>query len=231
MNWSDSTLHDHDASPEPVPGGTAPVPGNGPLFLGDSGELPYDARRAACQLLAGPSVDAQRQPAQWAALLRNEPGIRSLLCDLFLELVLDRDAGFAFVRQADTAELETPSLLRTAPLTFIESVLLLFLRQQLADADTRGERAVVEELQMVEAMSVYQKNISTDQAGFSKRVSAAIVKMRENQLLARLRGSEDRYEVSPALKHMFSAEDVAVLGETYRQLREGGTPVDDLLSE
>ena len=118
-----------------------------------------------------------------------------------------------------------------APLTFIESVLLLFLRQQLADADTRGERAVVEALQMVEAMSVYQKNVSTDQAGFAKRVAAAIGKMRENQLLSRLRGSEDRYEVSPALKHLFSAEDVAVLGETYRQLREGGTPVDDLLGE
>ncbi|KRG60441.1 DUF4194 domain-containing protein [Stenotrophomonas sp. W1S232] len=231
MNWSDSTLHDHDASPDPVPDSKAAVPANGPLFLGDSGELGYDARRAACQLLAGPSVDAQRQPAQWAALLRNEAAIRSLLCDLFLELVMDRDAGFAFVRQADTGELEAPSLLRTAPLTFIESVLLLFLRQQLADADTRGERAVVEELQMVEAMSVYQKNVSTDQAGFAKRVAAAIGKMRENQLLSRLRGSEDRYEVSPALKHLFSAEDVAVLGETYRQLREGGTPVDDLLGE
>jgi hypothetical protein len=232
MNWSDSSeLHAHDNPPEPVPDGSAKAPANGPLFLGDSGELPFDARRAACQLLAGPSVDAQRQPAQWAALLRHEAGIRSLLCDLFLELVLDRDGGFAFVRQADTAELDSPTLLRTAPLTFVESVLLLFLRQQLADADTRGERAVVEELQMVEAMSIYQKNVSTDQAGFAKRVAAAIGKMRENQLLSRLRGSEDRYEISPALKHLFSAEDVAALGETYRQLREGGTPVDDLLLE
>lgn len=231
MNWSETPLHDHDAAPEPLPGGASPAPGNGPLFLGDSGELPYDARRAACQLLAGPSVDAQRQPAQWAALLRHEAAVRSLLCDLFLELVMDRDAGFAFVRQADTGELDTPSLLRTAPLTFIESVLLLFLRQQLADADTRGERAVVEELQMVEAMSVYRRNVSTDQAGFAKRVAAAIAKMRENQLLSRLRGSEDRYEVSPALKHLFSAEDVQLLGETYRQLREGGAPVDDLLPE
>ena len=232
MNWSDTpVLHDHDAPAEPLSEGVAKVPENGPLFLGDSGELPYEARRAACQLLAGPSVDAQRQPSQWAALVRNEPAIRSLLCDLFLELVLDRDAGFAFIRQADTGELDTPTLLRAAPLTFVESVLLLFLRQQLADADTRGERAVVEEMQMVEAMSVYQRNVSTDQAGFSKRVSAAIVKMRENQLLFRLRGSEDRYEVSPALKHLFSAEDVAALGETYRLLREGGTPVADETQE
>ena len=138
MNWSDSTLHDHDASPDPVPDNKAAVPANGPLFLGDSGELGYDARRAACQLLAGPSIDAQRQPAQWAALLRNEAAIRSLLCDLFLELVMDRDAGFAFVRQADTGELEKPTLLRSSPLTFIDSVLLLtFTRSGLTHPSSR----------------------------------------------------------------------------------------------
>ena len=220
MNWSETELeNENDAAPVAVP---AANKGNGvgPLFLGDSGSLPAEARRALCQLLAGPSVDAQRQPSQWAALLRHEDAVRSLLCELFLELVLDRDGGIAFTRQADTAELDSPTLLRSAPLTFIESVLLLFLRQQLAEADTRGERAVVEELQLVEAMSIYQKNVSTDQAGYGKRVSAAIAKLRENQLLSKLRGSEDRYEISPALKLLFSAEDVSQLSAVYRQLRE-----------
>ncbi|MGE8213844.1 MAG: DUF4194 domain-containing protein [Stenotrophomonas sp.] len=218
MNWSETeTENDIEATPAPA----APVLSGGALFVGDTGSLPLEARRALCLLLAGPSVDAQRQPAQWAALLRNEDDLRSLLCELFLELVLDRDGGVAFTRQYDTAELDSPTLLRSAPLTFIESVLLLFLRQQLAEADTRGERAVVAEFQLVEAMSVYQKNVSTDQAGYGKRVAAAIAKMRENQLLSKLRGSEDRYEVSPALKLLFSAEDVQALGEAYRQLREG----------
>ena len=220
MNWSE-TENEIEATPAPA----APVLSSGALFVGDTGSLPLEARRALCLLLAGPSVDAQRQPLQWAALLRNEDDVRSLLCELFLELVLDRDGGVAFTRQFDTAELDSPTLLRAAPLTFIESVLLLFLRQQLAEADTRGERAVVAEFQLVEAMSIYQKNVSTDQAGYGKRVSAAIGKMRENQLLSKLRGSEDRYEVSPALKLLFSAEDVQALGEAYRQLRDGESPL------
>lgn len=233
MNWSETEIENDDegtaaAAPVAAP---AASKGNGPLFLGDTGNLPAEARRALCQLLAGPSVDAQRQPAQWTALLRHEDAVRSLLCELFLELVLDRDGGIAFTRQADTAELDSPTLLRSAPLTFIESVLLLFLRQQLAEADTRGERAVVEELQLVEAMSIYQKNVSTDQAGYGKRVAAAIAKMRENQLLSKLRGSEDRYEISPALKLLFSAEDVQVLGEAYRQLREGGQTTSDAVAD
>ena len=223
MNWSE-TETDSEVTSAPV--APAPTLSGGALFVGDSGRLPVDARRALCLLLAGPSVDAQRQPAQWAALLRNEDEVRSLLCELFLELVLDRDGGVAFTRQFDTAELDSPNLLRAAPLTFIESVLLLFLRQQLAEADTRGERAVVAEFQLVEAMSIYQKNVSTDQAGYGKRVTAAIAKMRENQLLSKLRGSEDRYEVSPALKLLFSAEDVQVLVEAYRQLRDGDAVAD-----
>ncbi len=162
----------------------------------------------------------------WPALLRNEAAIRQVLCELFLELVLDREGGVAFTRQADTAELESPTLLRSAPLTFIESVLLLFLRQQLAEADTRGERAVVDEAQLVEALSVYEKNVSTDRAGFARRVLTAIGKMRENQLLSRLRGSEERYEVSPVLKLLFSAEDVQALVVAYRGLREGDVALD-----
>lgn len=216
MNWSERA--------EPAPGG-ADTPGE--LFLGDTGTLPFDARRALCQLLAGPSVDAQRHGALWPALLRHEAGVRRVLSELFLELVVDREDGVAFARQADTAELESPTLLRSAPLTFIESVLLLYLRQQLAEADTRGERAVVEEAQLVEALSVYERHLSTDRAGFARRVGAAINKARENQLLARLRGSEDRYEVSPVLKLLFSAEEVQALSEAYRDLREGRAVLRD----
>lgn len=96
---------------ETAPAPAAPTLSGGALFVGDSGRLPVDARRALCLLLAGPSVDAQRQPAQWAALLRNEDEVRSLLCELFPELVLDRDGGVAFTRQFDTAELDSPNLL------------------------------------------------------------------------------------------------------------------------
>ncbi|KGE50426.1 DUF4194 domain-containing protein [Xanthomonas axonopodis pv. vasculorum] len=233
MNWSEDTRLDADedtgasATDERMPMTQASsAEPRGELFLGDTGTLPFDARRALCQLLAGPSIDAQRHGALWPALLRNEAAIRQVLCELFLELVLDREGGVAFTRQADTAELESPILLRSAPLTFIESVLLLFLRQQLAEADTRGERAVVDEAQLVEALSVYEKNVSTDRAGFARRVMTAIGKMRDNQLLSRLRGSEERYEVSPVLKLLFSAEDVQALVMAYRGLREGEVALD-----
>ncbi|WP_307726323.1 DUF4194 domain-containing protein [Xanthomonas nasturtii] len=234
MNWPEHD-HDHGHDPDEIDADAtatataladpSPTPANG-LFPGDTGQLSIEARRALCQLLSGPSVDAQRHGRLWPALLRSEAVIRSALAELFLELVLDREAGIAFTRQADTGELDAPVLLRSSPLTFIDSVLLLHLRQQLADADARGVRAVVEDAELSDALAVYEKNLSTDRAGFLRRVATAVQKMKDNHVLTRLRGDEARYEVSPALKLLFSAEDVAALGQVYRQLREGPADTD-----
>ncbi len=227
MNWHEDPIEPsgdidddvlHDA--EPVMVTTLPRRNADELFIGDTGKLSLDARRALCQLLMGPSIDQQRHAKLWPALIRSESAIRSSLSDLFLELVLDRDSGVAFTRQADTAELDTPVLLRTSPLTFIDSVLLLYLRQQLAEAEARGNRAVVADAEMAEALAIYEKNLSTDRAGFNRRVAAAVQKMKDTHILTRLAGQDDRHEVSPALKLLFSAEDVAALSAVYRQLRE-----------
>ncbi len=190
------------------------------LFPGDTGHLPLDARRALCQLLSGPSIDGRRHSHLWPALLREEAAIRSRLSELFLELVLDRDMQVAFTRQVDTGELETPILLRSRPLTFIDSVLLLYLRQRLGEADAQGQRAAVEEAELHEQLSIYEKALGTDRAGYTKKIVAAIEKMKKDSILQRIRGSDGRFEVSPTLKLLFSAGDVQALIRVYRERRE-----------
>jgi hypothetical protein len=113
------------------------------LYPGDTGLLPEPARRALVQLLMGPSLDARRHSRLWPVLLQYQELIETRLSDLFLELILDVDHQVAFTRQADTGELEAPILLRRSPLTFLDSALLLYLRQLLVEADTRGEPALV----------------------------------------------------------------------------------------
>ncbi len=196
----------------------APADSREPLYPGDSGTLPAPARRVLVQLLSGPFVDAARQPNQWEALRRHREVLRSRLADLFLELVYDADAGVAFLREADTGELDAPILMRRAPLTFLESALMLFLRRRLAEADVRGERAVVEREEMAEQLRLYSRAESTDAAGFEKRINAAIQKVKKNSLLSAVRGSEGRFEISPTLKLLFGAEEIAALAERLRAL-------------
>ena len=197
------------------------------LFPGDLGQLPMDARRVLVQLLSGPSLDAKRHTKLWPVLSRHEALIRSRLAELFLELVLDRDMQVAFTRQADTGDLETPTLLRRTNLTFIDSVLMLYLRQQLTEAETQGLRAVVSATDMREQLGLYEQSINTDRAGFDKRVNAAIEKAKKNSILSRIKDSDERYEVAPTLKLLFSAEQIGSLLRQYRSLLAEDVPSNE----
>jgi len=202
-----------------------------PLFEGDSGQLPLETRRVLVQLLAGPSLDGRRHSLLWPVLLRDESAIASRLSDLFLTLVIDRDLKVAFTRQADAGELEVPALLRRAPLTFVDSVILLYLRQQLMRAESRGERAVVSSAEIIDGLAAYERSASTDHAGFVKRIAASIEKIKKYSILQKMRASDDRYEVSPTLKLLFSSEQVAALTARYRALAEQGAPLPDVAAD
>jgi len=195
------------------------------LYPGDAGELPLETRRALVQLLAGPSLEARRHPKLWPALVRDEAVIRRRLADLFLDLVMDVDQKVAFTRQADVGDVDSPILLRRSQLTFLDSILLLYLRQCLTQADARGERAVVSTDEIQEHLSVYQAAASTDRAGFVKRVHASIEKMKKSNMLQKIRASEDRFEVSPTLKLLFSAEEIQALTRLFDRMAAGETIV------
>ncbi len=212
---TESTVSDFDTA-EP------PESPDAVIFSGDTGTLPMDTRRVLVHLLLGPALDAQRQTKLWPVLLRDERVLRSRLHELFLELVIDHEQRVAFTRQVVGEEADVPVLLRRAPLTFVQSALLLFLRQQLTQADTRGERAVVSLHDMLEHLRVFEPDRNLDRAKFERQAQGAVEKGLQLNLIRRLRGEEERYEVSPALKLLFPAEEIQALTQTYTQLSVRG---------
>ncbi|AGA90083.1 hypothetical protein Thimo_1286 [Thioflavicoccus mobilis 8321] len=190
----------------------------GGLYPNDTGVLPEAARRALVQLLSGPSLEGRRHPRLWPALVQHREEIRSRLAELFLELIVDADRQVAFTRQADTGELEAPILLRRSPLTFLDSVLLLYLRGTLVEADTQGVAALVSLDEMIQQLGLYEPQASTDRVGFEKRARAAIEKAKKNSLISSIRGSPERFEVSASLKLMLGPEEVESLGRIYDRL-------------
>jgi hypothetical protein len=205
------------------PDSTSGIPTNsaGALYVGDVGDLALDTRRVLVQLLAGPSLEARRHSHLWPILLRDEALVRSRLAELFLDLVLDRDTQVAFTRQADAGDLEVPVLLRRAPLTFIDSVVLLFLRQRLSQADVHAERAVIATDEIIEFLTTYERAANTDRAGFVKRVHASIEKIKKHSILQKIRAAEDRFEISPTLKLLFSVEEIQALTRVYNDIAQG----------
>lgn len=193
-----------------------------PLYAGDVGTLPMDTRQALCKLLSGPYLEADSP--HWPALLRDEATIRARLADLFLELVIDRERKVAFCRQADTGDLDTPILQRTSTLSFLDSVMVLNLRQRLVDADGLDQRAVVEHDALLEDMEVFAS--AGDAVATRKRIGASIEKLKKANLLQPIRGAEGRYEIAPVLRLLFTAEDVQALSARYRALAAGESVAD-----
>lgn len=224
MNWSE-----HSPQEEMLKAEDTEQESDEALYQGDSGELSLDARRVVVQLLAGPSLDCQRHSKLWPILIRDEATIRSRLSELFLQLVIDRNLQVAFTRQAETGDLEVPRLLRRANLTFLDSILLLHLRQRLTQAETHGDRAVVSTDNIIEFLGVYEQAGSTDRALFEKRIHASIEKIKKHSILRKIRSSEDRFEISPTLKLLFSAEEIQALTRIYHDMRapEASSEQDD----
>ena len=218
MSWSEREDRENSEAEHEMESG---------LYIGDTGELALDTRRALVQLLSGPSLDGRRHTKLWPVLIRDESVIRRRLADVFLELVIDLDMQVAFTRQADAGDLDVPVLLRRSPLTFIDSVLLLYLRRQLAQAESHGERAVVSKDEIIEHLGPYERTGSTDRAGFAKRVHASIEKIKERSILQKIRASDERFEVSPTLKLLFSAEQIQELTTLYQRMAADELPAGE----
>lgn len=183
------------------------------LWSGDTGALGLDARRALLRLIQGPYLSAERSPGPWSALLADEGAIRIRLHELFLDLVIDRDNGFAFVQNAHTGDLEAPVAVRSEKLTFLDSAMLLVLRQMLLAGEYEG-RVIVGEEEVFEQLAPF-RTPDRDQTDFAKRLNASWRKMK-NTLRVVHTASADRVEISPVLRMLVDADQVRGLTEAYR---------------
>lgn len=194
----------------------------GALWPGDCGTLRAASRRAFVQLLRGPYLSAERHPALWAALLNDADQVRSRLADACLDLVVDTETQVAFVRNAD-ADGDWPRVVRTAPMTFLDTALLLHLRDRLLTG-TPGSRVIVGQDDVADHLATYRDDGNADPAGFAKRIGASWTKFVRYGLLAPT-STEGRFEISPVLRLVFAAEQIAALRDVYARL--GSAPRAD----
>ncbi|MDR1266239.1 MAG: DUF4194 domain-containing protein, partial [Propionibacteriaceae bacterium] len=184
-----------DLSPAPADEPAADSETVGLFGPNDRGTLRADTRRALVQLVRGPYIMRQRHAHLWAALERDESAIRQALGNLFLELVIERDAGLAFARNLETDE-DVPKVIRSTPLTLIDTALVLFLRDQLLRGET--ERVFVGRDEIDDQLDVYGAAAGLDAVGLARRINASVDKLKNNNILLRA-AEEGRFEISPVL--------------------------------
>ncbi len=184
------------------------------LWQGDAGELQDSSRRALVQLLRGPYLSAHEMPRLWTALVADEDLIRSRLHDLFLDLELDKVNEFAFTRSINIPDVDIPRTLRTERMAFIDTAMLLLLRQHLLASPTQ-DNVFVDKDELLEALDPYRQ---TDEPTFKRSVNAAWGRMANKYRLIHVSSGSERARISPMVRFLVDADRVDQLTALYKQI-------------
>lgn len=195
------------------------------LYPADTGLLPPMTRQVLVHLLKGPYFDRRTSTKLWDELKTNEATIRSRLSDLYLDLLIDDEIGVAFCRKPDLGDHDAPTLLTTARLKFLDSAVLLELRERLMRARADGERAFVTLADLADMLRLYDRASETDAKAFNNHLTSIRKRLIERRILIEL-SSGDSLEISPILPLLFPTADIARLRQAYieRMASQAETP-------
>lgn len=165
----------------------------------------------------------------WLTLERAGAGVKDHFATIGVDVVIDDDEGYAFLRSRPTSDGEEPlpRLVRRRSLTYPVSLLLVLLRKRLVEFETTGGegRLVLTTEQIVEMLRLFQAD-STNDARVVDNVESTIKKAAELGFLRPLRQQRDHWEVRRILKAYVDAE---TLSDFAGKLREyaGGVSADE----
>ena len=192
------------------------------LFPGDEGTLPEQARRVLVSLLRNSYISDERNAEGWSYLIEYKQSIKSALNDLFLELFVDERNSIAYCLPVEAPSSEFPKLKREHELTEIQSLLIVFLRQQyLSQISGGAQNAWVDGNDMREHLSRLFSNGIVNHVTSGKTIDSAIEYMRKNRYLELVRGANDRYRILPVIETAFPLEKISALLEAYEKAAEG----------
>jgi len=112
-------------------------------------------------------VERDRAPEVWQSLLSLQSAARDHVGVLGLDLMLDEAEGYAYLRQkpaGEDGESELPRLMRRFQLSYPVSLLLVLLRQRLAefDAENSETRLIVTRDEMIELIRTFLSPMTDD---------------------------------------------------------------------
>lgn len=168
----------------------------------------------------------------WNRLRLESESVRRHYALMGLEVIIDEDAGYAYLRQADssvendnTDAPPLPRLLRRTPLGFHPTLLMVLLRERLLrhDQSAEGEpHLYLDDIQLADLLRPYYP-ASTDEKRTEAQISRAITRLKEIGILRPLPNrSETIYRIEPILRTKLPIQELASIRD--RLLSHLGDP-------
>jgi hypothetical protein len=150
----------------------------------------------------------------WEELLKpeNETDIKKYFADIFLEVVIDKAEGYAYLKQKIKQEEEgedMPKLIEKRQLNFHVSLLCLLLRKHLIENDRDGDytKATLTREDILNMVRPFYKETSNE-ATQVKQIESAIKRVIEEGFLRKMKTEEDQYEINRIIKAFVNADAV-----------------------
>ncbi|MDX1694527.1 MAG: DUF4194 domain-containing protein [Ketobacteraceae bacterium] len=202
---------------------------------GDS-DMPHDARRVLVHLMRQGSVMASQKPKLFEQLCRYELAIRKHLSEVYLQLVLDRKSGVAFVASATSEHVgnseddglenealdsdETATLIAKRTLSLFDTLILLVLRKHYQDRESAGEQKITIDIERLESYLTPFLPITDHASKDRKKLLVRVKEMVKRKVLSTIRGEEDRYEITPIIRYVVSARFLETMLAEYTALAQ-----------
>jgi hypothetical protein len=188
------------------------------LFEGDLGQLAADARRALVVILKKRYVSAERDPDVWRILVENRIALETRLNDMFLQLVLDRDYGVAYKRQAVPDGGGTfPTLLHNAAYSREQTILMVHLRGVFRSGLSEGAEAVfVDSQELVDEVANYLPEGTTNKVDADRAAQRAVEGLYKSDILLQT-PEPGRYRISPIIEVLLPVGRLQELAESLTQ--------------
>lgn len=177
---------------------------------------------AAIRLMQG--VVYQEDDA-WADLLRQQGALRDHFATIGLDVVVDQNEGYAYLRtrEPEDGEEPLPRLIRRRALTYADSLLVILLRKRMVEFEASGDQGqlVLTRDEIAEMVRLFLAS-STDEARVLTKVDRSISRVVDMGFLRPLTGRRDTWEVRRILKAYVDAQTLSDFSAKLAEYASGG---------
>lgn len=194
----------------------------------DGADMPHEARRVLVYLMRQGAVLAGQKAKLFESICRYESQLRRHLSEVYLRLVLDQKAGVAFIARYELDDTEAGgehdeefvSLISKRTLSLFDTLLLLVLRKHYQEREYAGEQKITVDVERLESYLTPFVPLTNHAKADRKKLNAAIQKLIQKKVLSAIRGSDDRYEITPIIRYVVDAAFLESMLAEYLRLAE-----------
>lgn len=214
--------------------------------------MPGDASRVLVHIMRHGVIFHAQKPNLYHSLCRYQSMIQRHLSEVYLTLVLDERQGIAFIARSDSetsgssqdsfdsastsgpkdlladelidsTDDHTHSLISKRTLTLYDTLILLMLRKYYQERETSGEQKIIIDIERLSSLLTPFLPLTDHTSRDLKKLSARLKELSRRHLLSSIRGTDDRYEITPLIRYVVSADFLESMLDEYLRLAQGTT--------